>query len=113
MEAGKSSLRRLQWKSALGGNVVMQIWLGKQYLGQRDEHAVEVSRPAEGDRSLLELARYEGGAELLTELARWQCRALELQAAGEAQTEPVIEAQGRDLPALPEPEGPARGPSGR
>ncbi|MFB3882524.1 MAG: hypothetical protein ACE149_14750 [Armatimonadota bacterium] len=47
MEAGKSSLRRLQWKSALAGNVVMQIWLGKQYLGQRDQQAVEVTRTAD------------------------------------------------------------------
>ena len=36
LENGKSSLRRIQWKAALGGNTTMQIWLGKQYLGQRD-----------------------------------------------------------------------------
>jgi hypothetical protein len=36
-ENGKSSLRRLQWKSAEAGNVTAQIWLGKQYLGQRDK----------------------------------------------------------------------------
>ena len=35
-ELGKSSLRRMQWKKAEQGNVTMQIWLGKQYLGQRD-----------------------------------------------------------------------------
>jgi len=35
-EQGKASLRRLQWISAQNGNVVMQIWLGKQMLGQRD-----------------------------------------------------------------------------
>jgi hypothetical protein len=40
-EAGKSSLRRLQWKAALGGNITMQIWLGKQYLGQSDRQTVE------------------------------------------------------------------------
>ena len=34
---GKSSLRRLQWKSAQDGNVSMQIWLGKQMLNQRDK----------------------------------------------------------------------------
>jgi len=33
---GKSSLRRLQWKSAQAGNITMQIWLGKQWLGQKD-----------------------------------------------------------------------------
>jgi len=34
---GKSSLRRMQWKTAESGNVTMQIWLGKQYLGQSDK----------------------------------------------------------------------------
>lgn len=33
---GKVSLRRLQCKSAEQGSVPMQIWLGKQWLGQRD-----------------------------------------------------------------------------
>lgn len=35
-EAGKSSLRRAQWATALKGNATMQIWLGKQELGQKD-----------------------------------------------------------------------------
>lgn len=34
---GKISLRRLQFKSAEAGNVTMQIWLGKQYLGQTEK----------------------------------------------------------------------------
>lgn len=34
---GKMSLRRMQWASARKGNVTMQIWLGKQYLGQSDK----------------------------------------------------------------------------
>ena len=34
---GKMSLRRNQFKSAEAGNVTMQIWLGKQYLGQTDK----------------------------------------------------------------------------
>lgn len=34
---GKVSLRRLQFKKAEEGNTAMLIWLGKQYLGQRDE----------------------------------------------------------------------------
>lgn len=33
---GKASLRRRQWKLAEGGNATMQIWLGKQWLGQSD-----------------------------------------------------------------------------
>ena len=36
-EQGKSSLRKLQWKTALSGNATMMIWLGKQYLGQTDK----------------------------------------------------------------------------
>lgn len=40
---GKISLRRQQFKCAEKGNASMLIWLGKQYLGQRDklEHADE------------------------------------------------------------------------
>ena len=34
---GKMSLRRQQFKSAEAGNVTMQIWLGKQWLGQTDK----------------------------------------------------------------------------
>lgn len=42
---GKVSLRRLQWQSAQGArgvapSIAMQIWLGKQVLGQRDRNAV-------------------------------------------------------------------------
>lgn len=37
---GRVSLRRMQWKSAEGGNVTMQIWLGKQYLNQKEQQEV-------------------------------------------------------------------------
>lgn len=37
---GKISLRRWQFRSAENGNVSMQIWLGKQYLGQRDQQEI-------------------------------------------------------------------------
>lgn len=43
-ENGKMSLRRIQWKHA-EKSVPMAIWLGKQYLGQRDN--VEVSNTDE------------------------------------------------------------------
>jgi len=36
-ETGNISLRRAQFEKALSGNVVMQIWLGKQHLDQRDK----------------------------------------------------------------------------
>lgn len=37
LEKGQMSLRRLQFRKAQEGNVPMLIWLGKQYLGQRDK----------------------------------------------------------------------------
>ena len=41
---GKMSLRRTQVASAMDGNVTMQIWLGKQYLGQRDTVEIDDHR---------------------------------------------------------------------
>jgi hypothetical protein len=39
---GSCSLRRAQWKSATEvGNVSMQIWLGKQMLGQKDKEEID------------------------------------------------------------------------
>jgi len=35
-QGGKASLRRMQWKLA-EKNATMGIWLGKQYLGQKDK----------------------------------------------------------------------------
>lgn len=39
--SGKASLRRLQFKIAEGGNATMAIFLGKQYLGQKDQIETE------------------------------------------------------------------------
>jgi hypothetical protein len=36
----KCSLRRKQYQMAMAGNVTMLIWLGKQFLGQRDKQDV-------------------------------------------------------------------------
>jgi hypothetical protein len=36
MDNGKMSLRRMQWRAANKGNTTMLVWLGKQYLSQRD-----------------------------------------------------------------------------
>ena len=66
LETGKSSLRRLQWKSAVGGNITMQIWLGKQYLDQQDKKMTEVvSRKVEEWREKLQDAP-EGVVEWLS-----------------------------------------------
>jgi hypothetical protein len=53
-EDGKKSLRRLQFDSARKGNVTMQIWLGKQYLGQRDRTEYTENVTSEKLDSLLE-----------------------------------------------------------
>lgn len=42
-EGLKVKLRRAQIRAAEGGNVVMLIWLGKQYLAQTDRIAAEVN----------------------------------------------------------------------
>lgn len=41
---GNISLRRWQLKSAEKGNVTMQIWLGKQHLGQKEKVEVETDK---------------------------------------------------------------------
>jgi hypothetical protein len=38
--SGRARLRKLQWTAAEEGNVSALIWLGKQYLNQRDNHDV-------------------------------------------------------------------------
>ena len=38
---GLELLRANQFKSAMSGNTVMQIWLGKQLLGQKDKTSLE------------------------------------------------------------------------
>jgi len=36
IEQGKKSLRRMQWDAAKKGNTTMLVWLGKQYLSQKE-----------------------------------------------------------------------------
>ena len=43
IEKGKMSFRRQQYKLAESGNATMCIWLGKQYLGQKDKQDIEHS----------------------------------------------------------------------
>ena len=35
-QKGRQSLRRAQWEKAMNGDTRLQIFLGKQYLGQKD-----------------------------------------------------------------------------
>lgn len=46
---GKQLLRMKQFETAMSGNVSMQIWLGKQYLDQKDksENTVNVTPDSE------------------------------------------------------------------
>jgi hypothetical protein len=51
---GNISLRRAQMRTALKGNHTMQIWLGKQRLGQKEPDADSANKPS---ADALELAR--------------------------------------------------------
>ena len=44
-ERGKTRLRQMQWRSAEKGSVSMQIWLGKQVLGQADKQEITEVKP--------------------------------------------------------------------
>ena len=48
IERGKMSLRRHQWRALEEGNPTMLVWLGKQYLKQRDKFDHEVGGPGGG-----------------------------------------------------------------
>ena len=43
IERGKMSLRRHQWRALEEGNPTMLVWLGKQYLRQRDKFDHELT----------------------------------------------------------------------
>lgn len=53
-EGGRSSLRRLQYRHA-EKNVAMCIWLGKQYLDQREPQALEKNTIPANDMTIKEL----------------------------------------------------------
>lgn len=42
-EKFKQSIRRAQYKLLLAGNATMGIWLGKQYLGQKDSQEIDLN----------------------------------------------------------------------
>lgn len=55
---GKTSLRRKQWKLA-EKNATMAIWLGKQYLGQKDEQYIEQKQDVVLNNPLQDLSTEE------------------------------------------------------
>ena len=56
---GKISVRRAQFQAAEAGNVTMLIWLGKQYLGQK-EPKQELAVSNVEDESVKEMEAYFG-----------------------------------------------------
>jgi hypothetical protein len=46
---GKAVLRKAQFDSAKSGSVPMLIWLGKQYLEQKDKSEVDHNLPSDSD----------------------------------------------------------------
>lgn len=66
-DAGRETLRRLQWHGAQAGNPTMLIWLGKQLLGQRDYRNTEISGPDGGaiqiDDTSARLARLQAALD--------------------------------------------------
>ena len=44
----RASLRRMQFTSANNGNVTMQIWLGKQFLNQKDRQEISTDELPSG-----------------------------------------------------------------
>ena len=56
MDKGRMSLRRKQWKAVEDGNITMLIWLGKQYLGQKEKHDKEVDNELIAEKILKAIA---------------------------------------------------------
>lgn len=54
-EKGKSSLKVVQYQQALKGNNQMMIWLGKNWLGQKDEPKEEKEMDAPVAQALIRL----------------------------------------------------------
>lgn len=54
-KVGRTSLRRFQYLAAEKGNPTMLIWLGKQYLGQRDLQEIAIEQKPD----VLDVAKVE------------------------------------------------------
>ena len=70
----------MQFESANKGNVVMQIWLGKNYLGQSDQGTLQVRRvsPLENMTSAELAEMLDGYSKRYPELVR-QVKALDAE----------------------------------
>jgi len=72
-ETGKASLRRTQFMLAKK-SAAMAIWLGKQYLGQKDRDRIEVGGIADGVPVSLEHGMAQGLTALLARARLEQAR---------------------------------------
>jgi hypothetical protein len=98
-EGGRKSLRRMQFESANRGNVVMQIWLGKQYLNQSDHGTIALQRlPDLEDMSTQQLGSLM--AAMSSEDLRAIVDEIEAQIAG-VRSGPF--SRQTNVPALPAP----------
>ena len=61
--SGRASLRRMQWKTAEGGNSTMQIWLGKQYLNQKDKQDVVVDTEQDFVFNIMPASEFTGTSD--------------------------------------------------
>ena len=58
---GKISLRRAQYQAALNGNASLLIWLGKQYLGQRENTGTDEKNEIEDLTPVSEMLNLDDG----------------------------------------------------
>jgi len=65
-DLGRKSLRRRQYELAKSGNATMLVWLGKQWLGQKDKQ--EISGPDNGPIQVENLPTHKLREELQTTL---------------------------------------------
>jgi hypothetical protein len=73
LEHRRIALRKLQWKSAERGSAAMQIWLGKQYLEQKDKNAHEHTGKDGGPIEHKDLSKLSD-AELDAKLAQLEAK---------------------------------------
>lgn len=89
MQAGKNqgrvSLRRSQYQAAMDGNISAQIWLGKNWLGQKDS-PIEMTGAVQVESINLHALSVAELQELYRLRAKMEAASLPGAAAGEAET---------------------------
>ena len=57
----KIALKKKQWEMAMNGDTKMLIFLGKQYLGQKDNPSLDMDRPIGGVSLVIPDVAFEDG----------------------------------------------------